>query len=292
MTPNVPVRTALIVDDFRFNRMLLRSTLVRLGYAVAEAVDAQEAFVCLERQRFHVVFLDWLLPGTRGDTVARHIREKYPDLLIIAITADTSEEMRAECFSAGVDGFLAKAFDTTSVQAMLATAPGNRENGRTSSRPPFAQAPAAAQTTASKEPRNTAAPATPPKAQQQPPPPYPAPLPAAGIRAVLANHSSQFPGGLTEALQHCRAQFDAEWQRLVQSLETGQQDRAILAAHNLGSLAGIVGAPTIHDAAHACENALRGVPAGPTVKESMAHLATVLAAIQSDLAGTTEKANA
>lgn len=245
MTTTITTRTALVIDDFRFNRALLRNTLTRLGYAVVEAVGAKEAFASLEQQPFDVIFLDWFLPGDmQGDAIARVIREKHPTAPIIAITADTSEEMRAACFAAGVDGFLSKAFDQASVQAMLDTT-RSRHN----------------------------APATPASSTDL------------GIRTLLTNLSNDFPGGGSAMLKYCRAQFDNEWQQLIHATENNLLSQAILAAHNLGSLAGIIGASALHDAAHSCENALHcaetitDIP----VKKSMERLSALLSTLHADL---------
>ncbi|AHF92321.1 histidine kinase [Opitutaceae bacterium TAV5] len=250
MTSLLPERSALIIDDLKFNRTMLRSTLARLGYAVAEAASAPEAFACLDRQRFDVVFLDWELPDIKGDVVARHIRATCGDLPIVTITADTSDAMRARSAAAGSDGFLGKAFDLASVRAMLATLNTLRRRHSESS-PPASPAPVA---------------------------------PPAGIRTVLATHASQFPGGLAEALRHCREQLDAEWSRLLSAIGDRQRDIAIRAAHNLGSLAGIVGATRVHDTAHACERVLRVEPDfGQPLTDALAALVTALHDVQTEL---------
>lgn len=115
---------ALVVDDLRFNRTLLRHTLANLHYDVVEAADGGEAIRHLSGQSFAVVFLDWELPGElKGDHVAAHLRAlPRQHTLLIAITSDDSDAMRRRCEQAGVDAFLAKALDSASVRNALLAA--------------------------------------------------------------------------------------------------------------------------------------------------------------------------
>jgi CheY-like chemotaxis protein len=127
--------TALIVEDLRVNRILLRRTLDAMHYQVTEAVTGLEAIHLISEIPFDVVFLDWELPGDlNGDHVARHLRSQPQGAatLLIAITGDTSEKMQERCAKAGTHAFLGKILDFKSVDTALSEA---RRRGPPSTRP-------------------------------------------------------------------------------------------------------------------------------------------------------------
>ncbi|OAM90953.1 response regulator [Termitidicoccus mucosus] len=298
----------LVVDDFRFNRVLLCGTLTQLGHSVVEAVDAETAYKYLAEVYFDIMFLDWELPGVRGDSVLNHIRHHHPALRVVAITADTSAKMKRHCLEAGVDGFLGKAFDAASVKSMIESVriPLKRA-GDDKSHGTAAPHPAMPSTTASirmgmdarvGKPHHKVPPAgTQGSASVPLPPPFinetsatnpqaPGAHLTAIIQAALANYTSCFPGGVAEALRHCVEQFDNEWKCLVSAIRHGQRIEAIIAAHNLGSLAAILDVSAVRRAARKCENALRSGASlsDPLLQEPLAALSIVLKEIQRDLA--------
>ena len=117
--------TALIVDELRATRSLLRQTLDAMHYQVTEAADGLEAINLINESPFDIVFLDWELPGDlNGDHVARHLRTQPcgAKTLLIAITGDYSEKMRERCSRAGIHAFLGKVLDSKSVQSVLSIA--------------------------------------------------------------------------------------------------------------------------------------------------------------------------
>jgi CheY-like chemotaxis protein len=72
--------------------------------------SAAEALAVCEKEQFDVVILDYLMPVMKGDELAAMLKDRYPDLPVIMITAD------AERFSAsgprpkGVDLLMGKPF--------------------------------------------------------------------------------------------------------------------------------------------------------------------------------------
>ncbi len=284
----------LVVDDFRFNRFLLRGTLEQLGHVVVEATNAEEACRRIEEARFDVIFLDWTLPGPKGDSVLGRIRHHHLRPRVVAITADTSDAMRQQCMQAGADGFLGKAFDVASVKMMIESVcisdkrPGSHKDSVATGN---VHARVDTKTSKGDRPRDQA----PPGADAQEAPPAGAGFRfdsqdaarhlIAVIKSALASRASQFPGGIAEALRHCAEQFDLEWNRLVRAVRDERRIDAIIAAHNLGSLAAILDVSVIQNASRKCEDALRGGVAldDPSLHESMAAISIVLVKIQREI---------
>jgi signal transduction histidine kinase/CheY-like chemotaxis protein/HPt (histidine-containing phosphotransfer) domain-containing protein len=104
-------RTALVVDDQEYNRIVLADLLQTMGFTVHSAQEGTAALNLAAKQAFDVVFLDFNLPGLSGVDVARAIRAlpgPTAHALILATTAFTTPEKRAQCLDAGMDAFLGK----------------------------------------------------------------------------------------------------------------------------------------------------------------------------------------
>jgi signal transduction histidine kinase/CheY-like chemotaxis protein len=141
-------RRVLVVDDQDYNRMVAERIVRRLGFEPAAASGAEEALAMLGDGDFDVVLLDWELPDGKGGEVARAIRagrtspagaatgepagargtspappgrEARPPgrPIILATTAHDSEDVRAACRRAGMDGFVLKPLDEASLGAMI-----------------------------------------------------------------------------------------------------------------------------------------------------------------------------
>lgn len=102
----IPVR-ALIVDDDRVLRRVLRLMLERSGCLVVDAADGATALAKAVDEPFDVVFLDCQMPGLDGFEVARRLRARQ-SLPILGMTANTADEVRAQCVAAGMNAVLVK----------------------------------------------------------------------------------------------------------------------------------------------------------------------------------------
>jgi CheY-like chemotaxis protein len=98
----------LIIDDDVFVRRLLRMTLPAEEFEIAEAGDGDIALAVAEAQRPELVLLDWCMPTVSGDTVLAELKERFPTLAVIVLTAASEQRLRAE--ELGADGFLTKPF--------------------------------------------------------------------------------------------------------------------------------------------------------------------------------------
>ena len=103
----------LIVDDHRPSAELLTACLGDLGFSVSTAEDGSRAISMTAEQRFDLVILDGRMPGYDGCEVLRVLRSQQGPrpLKVLAVTGDTTEEMRSALTALGVDGYLNKPLD-------------------------------------------------------------------------------------------------------------------------------------------------------------------------------------
>ena len=94
-------QSILIVDDEPNLRKTLALILQRDGYTVTTAGSADEAHQLLGAGAFGLVFLDIKMPDKNGLTLLKEIREIYPDMPIVLLTAHASLESAIEAVRAG-----------------------------------------------------------------------------------------------------------------------------------------------------------------------------------------------
>lgn len=104
-------KTILIVDDEPNLRATLALILQREGYAVTTAADANEAHQFLQAGAFDLVFLDIKMPDKSGLTLLTEIRDLYPDIPIVLLTAFASLESAIEAVRKDADDYLLKPID-------------------------------------------------------------------------------------------------------------------------------------------------------------------------------------
>ena len=95
--PPVPRRrggtqTVLVVEDESALREVARRMLVRLGYTVLVAANADEALRLFEQKgSIDVLLTDVVMPGASGPELTRQLVERYPPLKVIYMSGYTEE---------------------------------------------------------------------------------------------------------------------------------------------------------------------------------------------------------
>ena len=114
----------LVIDDEPHIRRLLRSTLERSNYDVAEAADAKEAMLALAHNP-DIVLLDLGLPDRDGLELIPLIRRNSKATLLV-ISAREATEQKVTALDLGADDYVTKPFDTEELLARMRAASRNR----------------------------------------------------------------------------------------------------------------------------------------------------------------------
>lgn len=101
----------LVVDDDMRLRSLLERYLVEQGFQVRTAANSEQMDRLLERENFHLMVLDLMLPGEDGLSICRRLRNKENELPIIMLTAKGDEVDRIIGLEMGADDYLPKPFN-------------------------------------------------------------------------------------------------------------------------------------------------------------------------------------
>lgn len=106
----------LIVDDGPVNLTLARQVLERQGLDVETATSGEEALSRMEGAPFDLVLMDIFMPGMDGVETSRYWRDREAEgaarqrSILVALTANASDEDRRRFRQAGMDDFLAKPY--------------------------------------------------------------------------------------------------------------------------------------------------------------------------------------
>ena len=111
----------LLVEDNPVNQLVAKGMLAKLGCQVQVAAHGAEALELLEQETFDLVLMDCNMPVMDGYEASRRIRQsgRWPELPIVALTANAMPEERERCRAAGMNDYLAKPFRREELLALI-----------------------------------------------------------------------------------------------------------------------------------------------------------------------------
>jgi two-component system KDP operon response regulator KdpE len=112
---------ALIVEDDKEIRSLIRASLSVEGFEVQTATSISEASAMLQHALPDVLLLDLGLPDGDGEQLVRILRAQH-NLPILIISARHQEEQKIRLLDAGADDFLVKPFSVPELLARMRVA--------------------------------------------------------------------------------------------------------------------------------------------------------------------------
>ena len=100
-----------VVDDDRSIRWVFEKALSREGIPYKTFGLAEDAIVALDRDAPQVLVSDIRMPGTSGLELLQNVKERYPELPVIVMTAYSDLESAVAAFQGGAFEYLPKPFD-------------------------------------------------------------------------------------------------------------------------------------------------------------------------------------
>ncbi|MBN1648531.1 MAG: response regulator transcription factor [Spirochaetales bacterium] len=110
----------LIVEDEKELNRMLADYLENLGYSVICRYDGREIIEVLDNENPQLVILDIMLPGMDGLDLLRRIR-KQSDVLVIMLTAKSTEQDVLIGLELGADDYIKKPFSMKELAARIRT---------------------------------------------------------------------------------------------------------------------------------------------------------------------------
>lgn len=101
----------LVVEDETEIRELMALHLLRQGFKVQECASGEEAQHKIQNQKYNLVVLDWMLPGTSGFEFLKTMKRSLNSAAVLMVTAKTEPPDIVAGLEAGADDYLTKPFD-------------------------------------------------------------------------------------------------------------------------------------------------------------------------------------
>jgi DNA-binding NtrC family response regulator len=98
----------LVIDDDELVNEYIQEALKRMGHQVRTATSAEEGLRLTEAESFDLVFTDVKMPGASGLDVLQRVKARFPETLVVLVTAFGDVEMAVEAMKSGAYEFMLK----------------------------------------------------------------------------------------------------------------------------------------------------------------------------------------
>lgn len=117
------MKKILICEDEESIRTFLKINFERNGFTVIETASGEEAVRNATIEKPDIAVLDVMLPGIDGFEVLKQLRNEFPKMGIIMLTAKGQDTDKISGFKGGADDYIIKPFNPTElilrVQALI-----------------------------------------------------------------------------------------------------------------------------------------------------------------------------
>ena len=111
VTPSPHQYEILVVEDAPTSRRLLKHVLGNAGFIVYEVENGQQAIEQWQTHRPDLILMDIQMPVMNGYDATAHIKQRDPNLPIIAITASVLGDQMDKIFTVGCNACIRKPID-------------------------------------------------------------------------------------------------------------------------------------------------------------------------------------
>ena len=109
----------LIVDDEQSYRQLLTLVFEAEGHTLRTASNGREAVEMLQAEPADIIISDVRMPDMDGIGLLSSVRESFPDIGVVLMTAFASVDTARDAFKLGADDFIQKPFDVEELKLIV-----------------------------------------------------------------------------------------------------------------------------------------------------------------------------
>jgi len=101
----------LVVEDEEDISLMLQDRLMFLGFYVTVAGNGAEGMAILERLAVDGILMDIQMPVMDGLTMLKKVKEQYPNIPVIAMSAELNKNKLIQAIELGANDYLLKPID-------------------------------------------------------------------------------------------------------------------------------------------------------------------------------------
>lgn len=101
----------LVVEDEEDISLMLQDRLMFLGFYVTAAGNGAEGMAILERMAVDGILMDIQMPVMDGLTMIKQVKERYPNIPVIAMSAELNKNKLIQAIELGANDYLLKPID-------------------------------------------------------------------------------------------------------------------------------------------------------------------------------------
>ena len=109
----------LVADDEVNLAHVLQKELRRLGHEVAVVHDGTTGLREMMESEYDVAFLDIMMPGVSGLEICHRARQKYPDTVVVMVSAMTDIQFAIDALRQGAFDYVTKPFKLVDIEQAL-----------------------------------------------------------------------------------------------------------------------------------------------------------------------------
>ena len=109
----------LIVDDEEAMLVAMEAVLLRLGHPVLKASNGTQALEVLAAEDVDMLISDMRMPQMTGDELLAEVKQKYPKLPVVMITAYGTIDQAVEAMRNGAQDFITKPFSAEDLERVV-----------------------------------------------------------------------------------------------------------------------------------------------------------------------------
>lgn len=109
----------LLIEDEEHIRKFVKISIKREGFDVLEAGTGELGIEIVSKESPDIVILDIMLPGINGYEVCEFLKQSYPNIGIIMLTAKAQDSDKVVGFDLGADHYLIKPFNPLELTAIV-----------------------------------------------------------------------------------------------------------------------------------------------------------------------------
>jgi CheY-like chemotaxis protein len=109
----------LLVEDNPFNILVAQTILENSGAQIDVATNGEEALDAFDSEKHRLILMDLHMPVMDGYEATERLRGKGETIPIIALTANTPQEVEGEAYAAGLTDIIVKPFNPDNLQKVI-----------------------------------------------------------------------------------------------------------------------------------------------------------------------------